>query len=128
MSARTRALQESAEPAAAGPSERAQLARVALTAALGVDGVVSSHAGPGGTRVTDDRGERLRGVLATALAGGGYGVELHLVTQVVPLLPLAERVRSRVERAASSAGLAHVLGPVDVTIEDVVTRDQVSET
>lgn len=127
MSARTRASQQSAQPATAGPSERAQLARVALTAALGVDGVVSSHAGPGGTRVTEDRGERLPGVLATALAGGGYGIELHLVTEVVPLFPLAERVRSRVERAASSAGLAHVLGPVDVTIEDVVMPDWVSE-
>jgi hypothetical protein len=126
MSARTRA-SEPPRPASAAPSERVQLARLALDAALGVDGVVSSHAGPLGTRVTADREERLPGVLATALAGGGYGVELHLVTEVVPLPPLADRVRSRVERAASSAGLADVLGPVDITIEDVVMPNEVSK-
>jgi hypothetical protein len=126
MSAGTRASQPP-RPASAAPSERAQLARLALDAALGVAGVVSSHAGPQGTWVTADREERLPGVLATALAGGGYGVELHLVTEVVPLLPLADRVRSRVERAAASAGLADALGPVDITIEDVVTPNEVSK-
>lgn len=109
------------------PSERAQLARLALDAALRVDGVVSSHTGPRGMRVTSDRGERLPGVLATALPGGEYGLELHLVTDVVPLHELAERVRSRVARAASSAGLADVLGPVDITIEDVVIPGEGSE-
>lgn len=111
----------------AEPSERARLARLALDAALRVDGVVSSHTGPGGMRVTSDRGERLPGVLVTALPGGEYGVELHLVTDVVPLHELGERVRSRVARAASSAGLADVLGPVDVTIEDVVIPGEGSE-
>ena len=126
MSARKRA-SEPARPASAAPSERAQLARLALDAALGVEGVVSSHAGPLGTQVTAHRDERLPGVLATALAGGGYGVELHLVTEVVPLPQLADLVRSRVERAASSAGLAAVLGPVDITIEDVVMPNEVSK-
>lgn len=126
MSARTGASQPP-RPGSAAPSVRVQLARLALDAALGVDGVVSSHAGRLGTRVTADRGERLPGVLATALAGGGYGVELHLVTEVVPLHQLADRVRWRVARAASSAGLADVLGPVDVTIEDVVMPNEVSE-
>ena len=126
MPARTRASQPP-RPVSAAPSVRAHLARLALDAALGVDGVVSSHAGPLGTWVTADRGERLPGVLAIALAGGGYGVELHLVTEVVPLPELADRVRSRVARAASSAGLADVLGPVDVTIEDVVMPNEVSE-
>lgn len=126
MSARKHASQP-APPASAAPSERAQLARLALDAALGVDGVVSSHAGPLGTRVTADREERLPGVLATALAGGGYSVELHLVTEVVPLPQLAARVRLRVERAAASAGLADALGPVDITIEDVVLPNEVSK-
>ncbi len=126
MSARKRA-SEPARPVSAAPSERAQLARLALDAALGVEGVVSSHVGPLGTQVTEHRDERLPGVLATALAGGGYGVELHLVTEVVPLPQLADLVRSRVERAASSAGLADVLGPVDITIEDVVMPNEVSK-
>ena len=77
--------------------------------------------------MTADREERLPGVLATALAGGRYGVELHLVTELVPLPQLADLVRSRVERAASSAGLADVLGPVDITIEDVVMPNEVSK-
>ena len=124
MPARTRASQPIRQ-VSAPPSERVQLARLALDAALGVDGVVSVHAGPLETWVTADREERLPGVLVTAVAGGGYGVELHLVTSVVPLLPLADRVRSEVERAASSAGLADVLGPVDVAIEDVVVPGQV---
>ena len=115
-----------ARPASSPPSERVQLARLALDAALGVEGVVSSHAGPFGTRVTADRHERIPGVLSTALAGGEYGVEIHLVTAVTPLLPLADRIRSRVVRAASLAGLAEVLGPVDITIEDVVMPDEVS--
>ncbi len=126
MSARTRASQPE-RPASAAPSKRAQLARLALDAALGVDGVVSSRAGPLGTRVTADREERLSGVLATALAGGGYGVELHLVTEIVPLHPLADRIRAQVERAAASAALADVLGPVDITIEDVEMPTEVSK-
>ena len=126
MSARTRASQPP-RPAWAAPSERVHLARLALDAALRVDGVVSSHAGPQGTRVTADREERLAGVMATALAGGGYGVELHLVTEVVPLLSLADRIRSSVERAAAAAGLADVLGPVDITIEDVETPNEVTD-
>ncbi len=126
MSARTPASQP-AQPLSAAPSERVRLARLALDAALGVDGVVSSHAGPLGTRVTVDREERLPGVVATALAGGGYGVELHLVTEVVPLHPLADRVRSRVVQAASAVGLDGALGPVDITIADVVGSHPVSE-
>ena len=121
MSARARASEPIRQAAA---SERVRLARLALDAALGVEGVVSSDAGPLGAWVTADGEERLPGVVVTALAGGGYGAELHLVTAVVPLLPLADRVRSEVERAASSAGLADVLGPVGVAIEDVVVPDQ----
>ena len=105
----------------AAPSERVLLARLALDAALGVPGVVSADAGRSGTRVTVDGEERLPGVLATALADGGYAVELYLVSEVVPLHPLAERIRDRVERAAASAGLAAALRNVDVAIEDVVT-------
>jgi len=34
---------------------------------------------------------------------------------------LAERVRERVERNVAAAGLGGVLGPVDVSFEDVVS-------
>ncbi len=108
-------------PDSAAPSERVLLARLALDAALGVPGVVSGDPGRSGTRVTADREERLPGVLATALADGGYAVELYLVTEAVPLHPLADRIRERVEGAVASAGLAAALRYVDVAIEDVVT-------
>lgn len=111
--------------AAAAPSERVLLARLALDAALGVPGVVSGHAGRFGTRVTVDRDERLAGVVATALAEGGYAVELYLVSEAVPLHPLAARIRERVERNAASAGLGDALAYVDVAIEDVVTSDEI---
>ena len=111
--------------AAAAPSERVLLARLALDAALGVPGVVSGDAGRFGTRVTVDRDERLPGVVATALAEGGYAVELYLVSEAVPLHPLAALIRERVERNAASAGLGDALAYVDVAIEDVVTSDEV---
>ena len=108
-------------PAASRPlSVRVQLARLALESALAVDEVVGSDPGPRGMRVTADGRERLPGVTSIARADGTYGLALHLVTWVVPLHPLADRVRSRVARAASRAGLAERLGPLDITIEDVV--------
>ena len=108
-------------PAASRPlSVRVQLARLALESALAVDGVVGSDPGPRGVRVTADGRERLPGVTSMARADGTYGLALHLVTRVVPLHPLADRVRSRVARAAARAGLAERLGPLDITIEDVV--------
>lgn len=108
-------------PAASRPlSVRVQLARLALESALAVDGIVGSDPGPRGVRVTVDGRERLPGVTSMARADGTYGLALHLVTRVVPLHPLADRVRSRVARAAARAGLAERLGPLDITIEDVV--------
>ena len=103
-------------------SVRVQLARLALEAALAVEGVVASDPGPAGLRFTAGGGERLPGVTSAARADGTYGVRLHLVTQVVPLPELAERVRSGVARAAARAGLADRLGPVDIRIEDVVEQ------
>jgi hypothetical protein len=108
-------------PAASRPlSVRVQLARLALESALAVDGVVGSDPGPRGMWATADERERLPGVTSMARADGTYGLALHLVTRVVPLHPLADRVRARVARAAARAGLAERLGPLDITIEDVV--------
>jgi hypothetical protein len=101
---------------------RVRLARLALESALAVEGVAGLHAGPGATRVTSDGGERLPGVVATALPDGTYALSLHLVAQLVPLHPLAEEVRSRVTRAAGTAGLGGALGPIDITIEDLAHR------
>lgn len=102
------------------PSPRMQLARVALEAALAVKGVAGAHSGPVALRATVEGRERVAGVVVVAAGDGRYGVELHLVTELVPLQPLAERVRKRVERAASTAGLRDALGAVDITFEDLV--------
>jgi hypothetical protein len=100
-------------------SERVELVRLALRQALVVDGVVGADAGSLGLRVTLDGSQRLAGVTAAALADGRYGMTLHLVARLVPLHPLAERIRERIERGASLAGLAQVLGPIDIVFEDL---------
>ncbi len=104
---------------ASAPSERVELARLALTEALALDGVVRADAGPFGTRITLDGREPLAGVTAAALSDGRYGVTLHLVSRVVPLRPLADRIRARIKRRASRAGLEEVLGPIDIVFEDL---------
>jgi hypothetical protein len=109
-------------PRPAAASERVALAQLALEGALSVEGVVSSSAGPSGVWITADDSGRVPGVVAAALRDGGYGLSLHLVVRPVPLHALAERVRERVARNAATAGLGEVLGPVDVSIEDVVSR------
>jgi hypothetical protein len=101
------------------PSERVELVRLALMHALAVDDVLRADAGPLGTRVTLDGSERLAGVTAAALADGRYSLTLHLVVRIVPLLPLADRIRARIERGASRAGLEQALGPIDIVFEDV---------
>lgn len=101
-------------------SVRVELARLALAAALEVDGVVGAAPGPHGLFVTRDRDLRLSGVTAAALADGRYAVTLHLVVRLVPLPALADRVREQVTRSAARAGLADALGPVDIEIDDLV--------
>lgn len=84
-------------------------------------GVVSGHAGRMGLAFTNDSGERLEGVVATALADGSLGLELHLEAELVPLRPLGDVVRAAV---AARAGSEHRLGPVDVRFEDVSEPDE----
>jgi len=100
-------------------SERVELARLALTHALAVDGVVRADAGLLGRRVTRDGSERLAGVTAIVLSDDRYGMTLHLVARVVPLHLLAHGIRARIQRGAARAGLEHVLGPIDIVFEDV---------
>jgi hypothetical protein len=96
-----------------------ELARLALAEALATNGVIGAVQGARGLWVTVSDGERLDGVTVVALPDGRYEVGLHLVARLlVPLYPLAERIRSRIERAASPAGLADALGPIDIAFED----------
>ena len=100
-------------------SPRVELARVALAAALGVDGVVAGNAGEAGILVTQDGARRLPGVVATAEGGGCYGVELYLTAALVPLHELGERVAEQVRKDVGDAGLAERLGALHVTIADI---------
>lgn len=115
-------------PPLGGPSERSRLARVALEAALAVPGVVRGEAGGGVPRVTVDPAGRLVGVAATAQRDGRYALDLRLIAEVVPLLPLADGVRARVQRAAAQAGLAGALGRVDVEFANLLTVEPAPST
>ena len=70
-------------------------------------------------RMTASANLRVDGVVCVALPDGRYQVSIHLVAAMVPLPPLADAVRARVERDAALAGLADRLGRVDVAVEDV---------
>lgn len=91
--------------------------------ALDVRGVVATDAGAGGARATFAGRERVPGVVCTA-AGDRYELDLHLVTEPVPLHPLAHRVRSRIEKAAARSGLAGALGPINIVFQDVRERGE----
>jgi hypothetical protein len=91
---------------ARGESDRVRLARAAITAALGVPGVLAAEAGPHGAFVTETAlGERLPGVVCVAAPSDGYDVSLRLVCGLVALHPLGERIRVAVLRAATIAGI-----------------------
>ncbi len=100
-------------------STRATLARVARAAAIATTGVVETTSGPTRMWVTMDRTERIPGVVSTALADGTYGVELHLTAGLVPLHPLADSVRGAVGGAIRAAGHGDLLGPIDISIDDI---------
>jgi len=112
----------STDPAAATvapATDRLRLAEVALAAALKVDGLVAPRAALAGGGSTQGSGRRVDGVSVVAGAEERFDVSLHLVTRMVPLHPLADRVRERVSGAAGRAGLGDRLGPVGVRIEDL---------
>ncbi len=113
---------------ASPPSERVRLARVALAGALGVPDVVRGESGVGVARVvTADGSELLAGVSAIAQSDGRYAIDLRLIARLVPLWPLAEHVRARVQAAAARAGLAAVLGSVDVEFVGVLTGEEIEQ-
>lgn len=113
----------SAWPAAAeaGPSPRVHLARLAWEAALAADGVAGGDAGRPPRWQTEDRGEVLPGVVATARPDARFDVQLHLIASwpPPPLHELATTIRGRVVEAAASAGLARALGAQAIFFGDV---------
>lgn len=106
-------------------SDRVRLARVALESALAVPGVVRGEAGVGVARLTADGSELLVGVSAIAQADGRYAIDLRLIARLVPLWPLADHVRAGVQAAAARAGIAALLGSVDVEFAGVLTAEEI---
>jgi hypothetical protein len=96
-----------------------RLARLALDAALAVEGVLSVDAGPLGMHVTKGGSSLVRGVRVAAEPGGRYSVEVGLRARMVALPALADTVRDRVARSAGLAGAGDQLGAIDVTFHDV---------
>ena len=100
-------------------SPRVELARVALVAAIAVDGVVAGNPGRAGAYVTQDGERKLEGVVVAAERGGRYSVDLYLTARLVQLQELGEGVAERVRKAVDDAGMAERLGALHVTIADV---------
>lgn len=96
----------SAEPLRAAASVRARLEQVARSAATAEPGVFVVSSGSDG-------------VFAVAEPGGRYDVTVAIVADIVPLLPLADRLRAQILRAAEAAGLGDELGRVEVRVDDV---------
>ncbi len=109
----------SAAQHAGAVTPRMELARVALEAAVGVDGVAAGNPGPGGQYVTSYAGARLAGVVAAAQGGGRFSVDLFLTAELVPLCELGETLPAVVSDAATAAGLGERLGSVSVSFLDV---------
>jgi hypothetical protein len=107
------------------PTDRMLIAGAAIATALGEAGVVRGHDGGDGRYATIVGSERLPGVVVAALRGGRYSVDLYLTAELVPLGPLAGRLREAVRRNVRAIGLEELLGPVDISflaIEGRTTR------
>jgi hypothetical protein len=104
------------------PTDRMLIAGAAIAAALGEAGVVSGHDGGDGRYATIVGSERLPGVVVVALKDGRYSVDLYLTAELVPLGPLAGRLREAVRRNVKAIGLGELLGPVDITFLGIEER------
>lgn len=104
---------------AAATTPRVALARLARESSVAVESVIGTDAGAVGTRATFGGGDRVAGVVCTAGGGGAYSLHLFLVTEPVPLHPLAARVRRRVREDAARAGLDAFVGPIDIDFVDI---------
>ena len=104
-----------------GASGRVRLARLAGRVIARADGVTATS-GPAGRWRTVAAQQTIPGVLAVEDPQGRVEVELHLVAQWPPQVPLAllgEQVRGDVRRSAATAGLAQALGAVAISFDDV---------
>lgn len=118
-------MSQAVPPPAPGPasgSERMRLARSALSAALGVPGVVRADAGTAGRFITAGGGERVEGVLCVAAPEGGYELSLRLVCHLVSLPTLGQRVQRAVQ--ATGRRLGATIVSVSVHVADVLAPEE----
>ena len=108
------------------PSRAAAIARLALDAACAFQGVLGGTSGRGARWKTPDRDGAVLGAIAVARADGRFDVELHLIARPVPLHPLGERIRDRIDRDARKAGVSELVGPIHIAFEDIEEKPQSS--
>ncbi|MDP9400463.1 MAG: hypothetical protein M3P39_05860, partial [Actinomycetota bacterium] len=88
-----------------------------------VPGVGGGDAGPTGAVVERVGDATLRGVRVGAGAAR-FDVDLRLTVRPVPLPALAEAIRAAVLAAAASAGLAELVGAVNVVFADLAPDEE----
>lgn len=74
--------------------------------------------GPGVASLREGLGDM--GVAVVAAPGGGYEVTVRVVAEPVPLTPMGDEVRARVEAAVAEAGLSGELASVTAEVVDIV--------
>ncbi|HEY0277283.1 MAG TPA: hypothetical protein VGC32_03340 [Solirubrobacterales bacterium] len=108
---------------ARGPrSVRVRLARVA-EGVMALNSAARPSAGRG-RWITLDGKEVIVGVVVAGDTAGKVEMQLHLdlVGELVPIEPLAAKIRADVEDRARREGLAGHLGQVDITIHDLILQ------
>lgn len=110
---------EDSPRAFAAPSGRVAFADAARRAALAVDGVVALEPAGLGSGLH----ETVPGVTVLPHSDGTYRVRLRLVTAMVPLPPVIERVRRAIRHSGRMLADAPV-GTIDVVVERVVTAEE----
>ena len=108
-------MNEPAQSAPVGPSVRVRLAELARETALATPGVADLDSGPTGLFFTAGGGTRVAGVTCAAAPHGGFDLALRLVCHFVPLHPVADDVRARIETAAALGGLEAETVTIEVT-------------
>lgn len=109
-------------PVIGGPSPRVRLAQLARDTALAIPGVADLDAGPTGTFGTVGGGRHVGGVTCATAPEGGFDLAMRIVSRLVPMMPLGDRVRAAIQRAAmAEEGLG--VASVSILIADVVDGD-----
>jgi hypothetical protein len=116
------------EPPQASTSPRAALAEVAERVVARMPGVALAGDRRGAGQ-TSEHGRVIGGVTSVAAGEGRYELRLQVVVAWPPdpLPKLADELRRRVRAGAKRAGLASLLGPVEIEIVSIEDPDSPTE-